>query len=340
MKAVRTAVVGVGHFGRYHAEKLAAHALADLVAVVDIDTERARTVAESHATRPLTDHRELLGQVDAVTIAVPTAAHHEIAGFFLDQGIHVLVEKPFTSTVAEADDLIARARAKNLVLQVGHLERFFCAKSGLLERVTTPLYIEALRIAPFRPRGLDVSVIHDLMIHDIDLIASLVDAPVLSVEAVGAPVLSEHEDIVNARLVFETGCVATVTASRIAFKSERKVRVFQPDCLLSIDLLKRRLACISKTEKAGSPHFDVEERELGEHDALGAEISGFLDAVIGGTDPLVTGEDGRDALRIADQVAESLRRHVAHIKRHMLDPPTAADSAAVDAEKPAIGRRM
>lgn len=338
MGTIRTAVVGVGHFGRYHAEKLAANPLADLVAVADIDAGRARSVAAAHAARALIDYRDLLGAVDAVTIAVPTAAHHEIAGFFLDHGIHVLVEKPFTSTVAEADDLIARARARGLVLQVGHLERVFHDSSGLREMVRTPLYIEALRIAPFRPRGLDVSVIQDLMIHDIDHIVYLVDAPVVSVEAVGAPVLSEHEDIVNARLAFENGCVATVTASRIAFKSERRLRIFQPDCLISIDLLNRRLACVRRTGTEGSPDLAVEEREIGEQDALGAEISGFLEAVERGTEPLVSGEDAREALRIADEVVESLRRRAALVGRGMPDVPSAEDPARDGGDRGLRGR--
>ncbi len=309
--------MGVGHFGRYHAEKLAADERSELVAVVDTDADRAREVAERMGTQMMTDYRALLGQVDAVSVAVPTAAHYEVARFFLDHGVHVLVEKPFTSTLEEADDLIARARSRGLVLQVGHLERFFCLKSGLFDRVTTPLYIEALRIAPFGPRGADVSVVLDLMIHDIDLIASLVDAPVRSVDAVGAPVLSDHEDIANARLLFANGCVATVTASRVAFKSERRIRVFQPDGLLSIDLLKRRIGCIRKTPKAGGPHFDVEERELGEYDALRDEISGFLHAVATGSEPLVTGDDGRAALVIAERVTDSLRAHLALVETHL-----------------------
>mgnify|MGYP001819046870 FL=1 len=182
-------------------------------------------------------------------------------------------------------------------------------------------YIEALRISPFGPRGRDVGVVLDLMIHDIDLIASLVDAPIKSVDAVGAPVLSQQEDIANARLLFQNGCVATVTASRIAFKSERRIRVFQPDCLLSIDLLKRRVGVIRKAGKADGPRFDVEESEFGAQDPLRDEISGFLEAVATGGRPLVTGEDGRAALVIALRVTESLREHLALLEHHMHDTP-------------------
>jgi predicted dehydrogenase len=321
MKAIRTAVVGAGHFGRRHAEKFAVREDADLIAVVDIDADRARDVARHYGALGLADYRTLAGRVDAVSIAVPTAAHHEIARFFLDHGVHVLVEKPFTTTVEQADDLIRRARARRLVLQVGHLERFFCAESGLLRRVSAPLYVEAVRIAPFKARGTDIGVVLDLMIHDIDLVASLVGAPIVSVDAVGAPVLSEHEDIVNARLVFESGCVATITASRVAFKSERRVRIFQPDGLFSIDLLNRRVARVRKTATSGGTRLEVEERELGGHDALGAEIAGFLDAVARGGEPVVTGEDGRAALVIAGRVVESLRTHRALVERRMADRP-------------------
>ncbi|MEM9783898.1 MAG: Gfo/Idh/MocA family oxidoreductase, partial [Pseudomonadota bacterium] len=286
--APRVAVIGAGYFGGLHAEKYATEDRAELTAVVDTDTDRAREVADRHGVRALSDYRSLPGEVDAVSIAVPTAAHHEVARFFLDNGVHVLVEKPFTTTIQEADDLIRRARARGLVLQVGHLERFFCELCGLRRRVTTPLFIEALRIAPFKPRGVDVSVVLDLMIHDIDLISALVGAPVASVDAVGAPVLSAHEDIVNARLAFENGCVATITTSRVAFKSERRLRVFQPEGLLSIDLLKRRIASVRMVESDHGSRCSVEEQEFGEHDALRAEIRGFLDAVEHGTEPLVT----------------------------------------------------
>lgn len=321
MKAIRTAVVGVGHFGRRHAEKFAVRENADLVAVVDVDAERAGDVARQYGALGLADYRKLAGRVDAVSVAVPTAAHHEVARFFLDHGVHVLVEKPMTTTVEQADDLIRRARARGLVLQVGHLERFLCAESGLLRRVNAPLYVEALRVAPFKARGTDIGVVLDLMIHDIDLVASLVGAPIVSVEAVGTPVLSAHEDIVNARLAFESGCVATITASRVAFKSERRVRIFQPDGLFSIDLLNRRVAEVRKATTTGGARLDVEEHELRVHDALGAEIGGFLDAVARGGEPVVTGEDGRAALVIAGRVVESLRAHRALVERRLADRP-------------------
>ncbi|WP_217358710.1 Gfo/Idh/MocA family protein [Thalassococcus sp. S3] len=320
MAVVRTAVIGVGHFGRFHAEKYAASENADLVAVVDADATRAGEVASKHGAQALTDYRALIGLVDAVSIAVPTIAHYEIARFFLDHGVHVLVEKPFTSTIAEADDLILRARSANLVLQIGHLERFFCADSGLFDQVTAPLFIEALRIAPFKPRGADVSVIFDLMIHDIDLIASLVDAPIVSVDAVGTPVLSDHEDIVNARIAFENGCVATITASRIAFKSERKLRVFQPDCMLVANLLERRMTCVRKITTEDGPRLDVDEWEVGAQDPLRTEISSFLQAVASGGEPVVTGEDGREALIIAERIVESLRAQRAIVDHHMIQP--------------------
>jgi len=356
MKPIRTAVVGVGHFGSFHAEKYAADPRAELVAVVDADAARAQAVAARLGTRALSDPAALAGAVDAVSIAVPTAAHHPVARFFLDRGVHVLVEKPFTATVAEADDLIARARAGGLVLQVGHLERFFCAESGILAAVTAPVFIEALRIAEFRPRGADVSVVLDLMIHDIDLVAALVGAPVSRVDAVGAPVFSASEDIVNARLVFENGCVATITASRVAFRSERKVRVFQPEGLLTIDLLERRVRSVRKSAADGSggsggsgapgldvTGFDVTERDLGRRDTLKAQIGGFLEAVATGGRPVVTGEDGRAAVVIAGQVTDSLRAHLAILEARLQDrsgaaaPDRVAAPGQVGAAPPAPG---
>lgn len=312
MSELRCAVIGAGHFGRFHADKYAGEPGARLVAVVDRDRDRAAAIAQRHGAEALDDHRALAGRVDAVSIATPTETHHPVAAFFLDAGVHVLVEKPITATLQEADDLIARAEAKGLVLQVGHLERFQCAAAGLPAAVTRPLYIEAQRIAPYKGgRGADVSVVLDLMIHDIDLVASLAGAPVVSVDAVGAPVLSPSEDIVHARLKFENGCVATVVGSRIAEKAVRSLRIYQPDSLITVDLLDRRVAHLRRTDRTESPFFDTAERSFGDADALRAEIRGFLGAVAAGTPPLVTGRDGRAALAIAGQITDSLRRQMA-----------------------------
>lgn len=317
MSRIRTAVIGVGHFGRFHAQKYASEDHSELVAVVDRDVTRASEVAEELGARAETDHTGLLGQVDAVSIAVPTEAHYPVARFFLDNGVHVLVEKPITSTVEEADDLIARAEAGGLVLQVGHLERFLFKASGLMDRITRPLYVEALRIGPYKGgRGTDVSVVLDLMIHDIDLVAAVVGAPLVSLDAVGAPVLSPSEDIANARLKFETGCVATITASRIAFKSERKLRIFQPESMLSVNMLDRTVAHVRKTEGPDGPGFDVQQSSFEERDALRVQIRDFLSAIAERRAPVVTGRDGREALVIAQQVVESLQDNLARLNIH------------------------
>ena len=271
--------------------------------------------------RAATDPCDLIGLVDAVSVAVPTSAHHEVARLFLEQGVHVLLEKPIASDLAQADELIRCARANGRILQVGHLERFFAIETGLIDAVTMPVYIEAVRVAPFQPRGNDVSVVLDLMIHDIDLITVLVRAPVADVDAVGSPILSDHEDIVNTRLRFENGCVANITASRVAFKSERRMRIFQPDSLLSVDLLKRHFATVRKNDaaaiKAGAASFVLYERELSDHDALRAELRSFLTAVATGTPPVVSGEDGRAALEIGNRIIESLQRHAALVRKRI-----------------------
>jgi predicted dehydrogenase len=336
MGKVRTAVVGVGHFGRKHAAKHAALPDAELVAVADIDASRAAEIAASYGVRAVSDYRELAGKVDAVSVVVPTAAHYEIARFFLDNGIHVLVEKPITQATTDADDLIRRARARGLVLQVGHLERFFTTEIGLRSEVSLPLYIEAQRIAPFRPRGTDVSVVLDLMIHDIDLIASIVREPIEHVDAIGAPVLSHEADIVNTRLKFANGCVASIVASRIAYKSERRLRIFQPDCLISVDLLGRRVATIRKNpDQRGSDavvtgvgSFTMEEREFAEGDLLQAEIASFVSATVTGDEPVVTGEDGRQALQTAIRITDSLQSHLTQVRASLLREPDGPASVA------------
>ncbi|HEX5795400.1 MAG TPA: Gfo/Idh/MocA family oxidoreductase, partial [Geminicoccaceae bacterium] len=235
MTAIRTAVVGCGHFGRFHAEKYAALAGAELVAVVDRVPERAAEVAGRLGAVALDDPDALAGRVEAASVAVPTAEHFAVASRLLELGLHVLVEKPIASSLEEADALIALAAARARVLQVGHLERFNAALVALADVLRAPLFIESHRLAPFQPRGTDVDVVLDLMVHDIDLIQLLVGQALVAVDAVGVPVLSGHDDIANARLRFAGGCVANVTASRVSLKSERRMRIFQRDAYLSID---------------------------------------------------------------------------------------------------------
>jgi predicted dehydrogenase len=304
---LRTGVVGVGYLGRFHAQKYAGIADSDLVAVVDANASVAQAVATEVGTRALTSHADLIGLVDAVSIAVPTPLHHRVASDFLRAGVHVLVEKPITTTVAEAEELIALARSADLVLQVGHLERFNPAVLALAGLLRTPRFVESHRLAPFRQRGTDVSVVLDLMIHDIDLIQELVGAPLASIDAVGAPVFSGDIDIANARLRFEGGCVANTTASRVSLKQERKIRIFQDDAYISVDMQQKILTVVRK--KVPGPlespaQVAIEERSFEQGDALLAQIESFLGAIRTRRPPVVTGEDGLRALETATRIAQ------------------------------------
>jgi predicted dehydrogenase len=309
---LRCAVIGAGHFGRYHAQKYAALETAALVAVCDLDAAAAGRVAAECGTEAVDDFRTLFGKVDAVSVAVPTSRHREVAGACLEQGIAVLVEKPIAATLEEAEELIALAAAHGATLQVGHLERFSPAYFAMADAVTTPLYIEADRISPYNPRATDVSVVLDLMIHDIDLIAALVGQPVERVDAIGAPVVSKSEDIVNTRVTFASGCVANLTASRVSLKTERTMRIFEPECYVQADLAKRAVVIRRRGEGEmfpGIPNIEEERHEFGEADSLALEIGAFVEAVRTGAPVAVSGEAGRDAVRAAQMITESLQAH-------------------------------
>ena len=304
---LRAAVVGVGYLGRFHAEKYAAHAGAELVAVVDVDPARARAVAAALGVEAVTDHRALLGRIDCASVAVPTQLHHAVAGDLLEAGVDVLVEKPLTTTVAEGKALVELAVRRERVLQVGHLERFNPAIRALDGVLRNPRFIECHRLAPFSERGTDVDVVLDLMIHDLDVILSMMPSALRSVEAVGVPVLTTSVDIANARLRFANGGIANVTASRVSLKRERKLRIFQPDAYLSVDYGERRvLICRREPGPDGQPALSLEEREVPEADALGSEIDAFLRAVRERETPPVTGWDGLRALEVAHVIRESL----------------------------------
>jgi len=308
---LRVAVIGVGYLGAFHAQKYAALPHVELVGVADSDRKRAEQIAGTLATTPYADHRELIGRVDAVSVAVPTQFHHAVARDFLATGVHVLIEKPITVTIEEADDLISLAAARKLVFQVGHLERFnpvLMAIDGVLRE---PLFVESVRIAPFKPRGTDVNVVLDLMIHDIEIIQHIVRSRVERVDAIGAPVFTGEEDIANARILFENGCVANVTASRISLKSERKMRIFQRDAYITLDFQNRKVLVARKGSGElfpGIPNVRVDERELGQADPLLREIESFIDAIRSGTQPEVSGLDGRMALSTALTINNSLGR--------------------------------
>jgi predicted dehydrogenase len=312
---MRTAVIGVGYLGRFHAQKYATLPGSNLAAVADPNASTGAAVGAELGVRATTDYRELLGQVDAVSVVTPTPTHHAIARDFLEAGAHVLVEKPMTVTVAEGEDLIATAARAGRILQVGHLERFNAALLAVQPILSLPRFIESARLAPFKQRGTDVDVVLDLMIHDIDLILSIVRSPVVSVDAIGSSVFSKEIDIANARLRFANGCVANATASRVSLKTERKLRLFQDDAYLSVDLHNKVLTVIRKGAGAsadGMPQVAIEERNYEQGDALRTEIEAFLQAAAGERPAAVTGEDGllalRTAISITEQVEASLRR--------------------------------
>ena len=307
MQTVRTAVIGVGYLGRFHAQKYAALPGSQLVAVVDADPGARERVAAEVGCRPVGDYREILGQVDAISIATPTPLHFPIARDCLEHGIHVLLEKPVTQTPAEARELIEVAARRGRVLQVGHLERFNSAILALEGTLGTPRFIESHRLAPFKERGTDVNVVLDLMIHDIDLIQSLVAAPIETIDAVGASVFSQGLDIANARIRYSNGCVANTTASRVSMKTERKLRLFQDDAYVSIDLQQKVLTVVRKPapEAAAAPgQVVIEERSYEQGDALRFEIEAFLRSIREGLPPVVSGEDGLRALETAIRITE------------------------------------
>jgi predicted dehydrogenase len=307
MQTVRTGVIGVGYLGRFHAQKYASLPQSRLVAVVDPDAASRERVAAEAGCRGYGDFREILGEVDAVSIATPTPLHHAIARECLQRGVHVLVEKPITETLPEARELVELADRSGLVFQVGHLERFNPAILALGESLHTPRFVESHRLAPFRERGTDVNVVLDLMIHDIDLIQSLVAAPIESIDAVGASVFSAGLDIANARIRFTNGCVANTTASRVSMKMERKLRLFQDDAYVSIDLQQKVLTIVRKPPAgtAATPgQVVIEERSYEQGDALRLEIESFLRSIREGRSPVVSGEDGLRALETAIRITE------------------------------------
>lgn len=321
---LRIGVVGVGHFGRYHALKVAASARAELVGVYDPDTERANTVGWETGA-PAMDFAVLLAASDALVIAAPAETHHALASQALRAGRHVLVEKPIAATLAQADELVALAAERKLILQVGHQERFSAAFGALDGRVGAPLYLEAVRIAPFKQRGTDVSVILDLMIHDLDLVLSLVASEIESVDAVGAAVASEHADIANARIRFISGAVATITASRVALRTERRLRVFARDGYLAVDFSNRRLTVIARGRGAPLPEvagFGVEEVSWQDHDSLAAEHAAFVASVLDGEPVLVDAAAGRRALAAALLVTDSMAASRARmVASGLIEPP-------------------
>jgi predicted dehydrogenase len=323
---VKVGVVGVGHLGRRHAQILARAAQANLVGVYDLDQKKTQRIAQECDAAAFDSLDSLLDSVDAVTVVVPTVAHHEVAAAALANGTHVFIEKPISTTLAEADELIQLAKKAGVILQVGHIERFNPAVRALAGIDLQPMFIESHRLSPFDPRGTDVAVVLDLMIHDIDLILSLVKSPVQRIDANGVSVVSSEIDIANARIQFANGCVANVTSSRISQKKMRKMRLFQPNAYISIDFLQGmseifRLAStgdpseaspvvLGQIDAGARPRQIVYERPTPpEGDPLQLELESFLRAVRSEAPPPVSGEDGRRALEVAIAINEEIHQH-------------------------------
>jgi predicted dehydrogenase len=304
-------VIGAGHFGRFHALKIAASPRAILAGIYDPDAARAEKVGAEAGGAPALSLEALLAACRAVVIAAPADAHFELAERALIAGRHVLVEKPLAATLKQADRLAALAHDTGLVLQVGHLLRYSAEHHAIAARITRPLYIEATRIAPFKPRGTDVSVILDLMIHDLDLVLSLVDSDIESVDAIGAAVSSPFEDIANARVRFVNGCVATITASRISLKTERKMRLFSEEGYCSADFVARKLTMIGREHGIpvpGTEGFLLDEVGWDDHDVLEAEHAAFTASCLDGAPVVVDAAAGRRALAAALAVTEGIER--------------------------------
>jgi predicted dehydrogenase len=311
--APRVAVVGVGYLGQFHAEKYAAIAETNLVAVVDLESTKARRLAEDLSCKACSSHMDIIGEVEAASVVVPTQDHYRITRELLEAGIHVLVEKPMTATLEEADSLIQLAKTKGLVLQVGHLERFNPAVVAAREYVHQPLFVESHRLGSFNERGTEVDVILDLMIHDIDIILSLVPFPLEDIRVGGAKVLTPHTDIATVRLEFANGCIANVTASRISARKMRKIRIFQPDSYLSLDYAEREVELFRKLTERGAdgfPEIEYKQLPVADVDPLEEQLRAFSESVRTGKRPMVSGEEGRKALEVATQVSELIKEQM------------------------------
>jgi predicted dehydrogenase len=307
MEDIRIGVVGIGHLGGYHLQKYQGIPGCRIVGVVDSVLERAEQAAALYGCRIVSDCRKLAGMVDAVSIAVPTGVHHEVASVFLKAGVDVLLEKPIAATLAEAEELIALADAKDLILQIGFIERFNPAIAALHTVMEHPLFIESHRLHPFFERGTDVDVILDLMVHDLDILIHFVRSPVKTIDAVGVSVLSDKVDIANVRLTFASGCVANITASRVTGKTLQKIRFFGVEGYHSVDYRKRELVSLGRRNGAdGRPTITENHVEVKKHDPLEEEIRSFIEAVKGRTPPLVSGRDGHAALELALRINDAI----------------------------------
>jgi len=317
MGKVRVGVIGVGYLGKFHAEKYSRMDNVQLMGIVDVDRALAKEVAVRFDTRAFADYQDLIGHVDAVSIVVPTEDHFSVAAKCLNHDLDVLIEKPMTATLEQADELIKIAESRGCIMQIGHLERFNPAVIALKDIVRKPMFIEAHRLSIFKERSTDVSVVLDLMIHDIDIIMNIVKSKIKSIHAAGAPVICEHADIANVRLEFESGCVANVTASRISTKNQRKIRMFQKDAYVSVDFTTRDITIIRRDESISDdliPGMDIRQLSFSESDALEDELSSYIQAVSTRQNPVVSGNAGRKALKVAlsitDQINTAIKPYI------------------------------
>jgi len=307
MKKIRAAVIGVGYLGQFHAEKYAAIPDAELIGIVDADPVRASQIATKLSTRAFTDPAQLFGQVDAVSIVVPTALHYRVAKQFLEQGIHLLVEKPITETLEQADELIELAARAGVVLQVGHIERFNPAVTAIKPLLRSPRYIAAERSAPFTIRCTDVNVVLDLMIHDLDIVMDLAGADPKEVSAAGASVITSEIDMAAARIVFQNGCVADVIASRVSDEKKRVLRVFEGENVYASDYQTQK-AAVSRKRSAPALELAVQDISTDRRDTLGEEVIAFVRSVQNNTRPLVSGAEGRRALALARLITHNITK--------------------------------
>ena len=322
-RPVRVAVVGAGDFGRNHARVYRRLEAVELVAIVDSNSERARSVASEFGTSVFPDLGALTGCVDAATVAVPTSEHARVGCRLMELGLDVLVEKPIAASLSEADLLLAAARRHGRILQVGHLERYNPAFIAVLPIIKEPLYFEVHRLGVFSPRSLDIDVVYDVMIHDLDILLALADSPVSSIHALGIPVITDKVDIAHARLEFDSGAVANLTASRVSTERVRKLRFFQHHEYISLDYARQDALRIRVRQPVPQPQFDFERIPTHQEEPLAAELRAFVEAVRERKVPLVDGRAGRRALELADKVMAGILEHNRRVQLGAFAPPRA-----------------
>ena len=315
---LRVGVIGVGHLGEYHVKKYKGIPSAELIGIVDTDLDRANEIGGRYGTRVFRERRELLDRVDGVSLVVPTEMHFDVAKDILSKGVHLLIEKPITYKAEPGDTLVRMAQERNLVLQVGLIERFNPAVIKMESLLNEPVFIESHRMNEFTTRGIDVDVVLDLMIHDLDIILHVVSSAVKEVHAVGMSVITDKTDIANVRIIFENGTVANLTASRVSNKTLRKIRVFQPDAYISVNCAKREISVIRlDSELRGAddyPQITSDKIKYPDSDPLADEISSFVTVVLNGSSPVVTGQDGLRALIVALGIIDQIKRGCKNFK--------------------------